>query len=67
MAIAEREEQQVPVLYRHECKRPNCGYVWWSQVEQPRVCTRCKSYKWNPPEGEEIRGRGRPRQEQPVP
>lgn len=29
-----------------KCKR--CGYEWFkSRPEMPKVCPRCKSYKWN--------------------
>jgi predicted Zn-ribbon and HTH transcriptional regulator len=32
---------------QYECKR--CGWQWVTRLpdgEEPRVCSRCKSYKW---------------------
>jgi Zn finger protein HypA/HybF involved in hydrogenase expression len=28
-----------------KCKK--CGYQWFPRMENPTVCPKCKSYKWN--------------------
>lgn len=37
-----------------DCKCKKCGFVWKSVVDKPKVCPRCKSYKY-----EEERKRGK--------
>lgn len=29
-----------------------CGHEWSPSVSAPKVCPRCKSYKWNEPKAE---------------
>ena len=30
----------------NELKCKHCGYEWAARVEKPKVCPRCKNYKW---------------------
>ena len=32
-------------LKKYQCKR--CGYFWYSQLENPKQCPKCKQYNWN--------------------
>lgn len=32
------------VLVLCECKK--CGHKWYSKSGNPKVCPKCKSYKW---------------------
>ena len=31
---------------RKQCKCGKCGYVWFSRVDSPKQCPRCKRYDW---------------------
>ena len=32
---------------QRECKCKVCGHVWWTLADKlPKVCPKCKSYKW---------------------
>lgn len=37
-------------ITRYTCQR--CGHEWIPQKENPVVCPKCKSYKWNEPKKE---------------
>lgn len=34
---------------RNSCYCERCGYEWFSQVEHPVRCARCRSPYWNKP------------------
>jgi len=38
---------QAYVRYPQACLR--CNWKWLARVSIPRVCPRCKSYRWNQP------------------
>lgn len=35
-----------------ECTCQRCGYVWEPKSGIPKMCTACKSYRWNEPKKE---------------